>query len=1098
MSDNFGSSQSRVLSVDDRSLDQVVFQDRRVPLTSEWNLINQISDFKTSEAVKVNQPSGWLRVGEIRDSGASTTTDTASEALLEASAKSGDVLTSLTYNALKIKLACRETTNVAVVNGWPLIIQKGVNSPTASDVINFLEVELLPCTGIFRYDVVFLEVWKKLIGQDDFIYPYGNVDVAPFSNNEIVWSIIGAETTKRVQIQYKIRTIQSIDPSRYPDGLGSSNIRSYIDSRYYYKSVGHKDIGLYRAGNGSLDTVDGYSYAIPMFIIYRRAQGIPYSPSTIHGSTVTRALAATGTVSDRPDGKYSDVIVADDIIDVRHQLVTSGEELEAVLRKSFRSLVVGNLKTTVGQGFTTGGQKLVCSGGSECIKIDQLNGSSSSLPSIGSGYSGSGLARRVYSKSEGNKDHNTVSVPINGSTWQEGSISISTFLPSSYGTVLSVDGFYYVRIEKNPEDPYNPEYLRFKNYFGVATGITSTTGTITIDNTSNVCGTTYVLYMEFTYSYESSNSGFFDVPKEFLEVSKHTYQPIAVRGHDIPIRYVDPTTLVTDPTLEDYVSYRGAAYGESYDFGHDLVYHTTVGIDGVTLPVISTPGRKLYNYTIHGVKEVRIKTGGAYGLPVAFSVLKATEGISYTIVLSTSVAVGSEVKVTLITGTAYNSTLSDSMKFFELNKQGRGVVDIYEMLEVLVDQDQDPDHPEINDRYTIDTINKPIIAIASYATTAAGNYVEGRPFCFDVDSGEMKRVKLISSEYVNQYLPALSSLDYTNETLIPTRVTLSLFTGPYPAQISVSVLVHSRVEASEAPYNFYYKFVPYQGLLSTDEIRGKAEKAGPAVITTLGCGKIDDYSYSDGTINVTQSSRTVVKATGSSWKYNVASGDYLVISGSTRMYRILYVGTDESGTQADTRITLADAYKEATQSGASYSIVRLDVPDSNIRNVIDRMPTYAQEDYLGRSEDLNLGNLVGKIIESSNKTTYQDVLDTTTNDFRLGESKESGSRGRNYLKLTDGDNTLIQIGNLTPYIKYGTLGSWLATQGIKKVYQAYLFNKSYKDSDSKYRDLTGRMYLMVVSSETELTSTEILLNPFSIKDSVDIFELEGRPIVKTT
>ena len=44
MSDNFGSGQNRVLDVENRSLDNVVFQYKTPPLTSEWNLINQISN----------------------------------------------------------------------------------------------------------------------------------------------------------------------------------------------------------------------------------------------------------------------------------------------------------------------------------------------------------------------------------------------------------------------------------------------------------------------------------------------------------------------------------------------------------------------------------------------------------------------------------------------------------------------------------------------------------------------------------------------------------------------------------------------------------------------------------------------------------------------------------------------------------------------------------------------------------------------------------------------------------------------------------------------------------------------------------------------
>jgi hypothetical protein len=70
MSDYFGPGQPRVLNVNNRSLDQVVFQQSKPPLTSEWNLINQICDLKSQDNLKVNQPSGWLKVGTIEDTGA--------------------------------------------------------------------------------------------------------------------------------------------------------------------------------------------------------------------------------------------------------------------------------------------------------------------------------------------------------------------------------------------------------------------------------------------------------------------------------------------------------------------------------------------------------------------------------------------------------------------------------------------------------------------------------------------------------------------------------------------------------------------------------------------------------------------------------------------------------------------------------------------------------------------------------------------------------------------------------------------------------------------------------------------------------------------
>jgi hypothetical protein len=66
-----------------------------------------------------------------------------------------------------------------------------------------------------------------------------------------------------------------------------------------------------------------------------------------------------------------------------------------------------------------------------------------------------------------------------------------------------------------------------------------------------------------------------------------------------------------------------------------------------------------------------------------------------------------------------------------------------------------------------------------------------------------------------------------------------------------------------------------------------------------------------------------------------------------------------------------------------------------------------------------------------------------------------------------------------------------------KVYQAYLFNMSAKGQITGESDLTGRLYLMVVSGETKsINPFETSLNGFFDRDAVDIYELVGRPIVK--
>ena len=140
----------------------------------------------------------------------------------------------------------------------------------------------------------------------------------------------------------------------------------------------------------------------------------------------------------------------------------------------------------------------------------------------------------------------------------------------------------------------------------------------------------------------------------------------------------------------------------------------------------------------------------------------------------------------------------------------------------------------------------------------------------------------------------------------------------------------------------------------------------------------------------------------------------------------------------------------------------------------------------------------GTLHEVQEKVALQDPLDTLVNDFQLGVSPSAVNRGRIYFRLTDGKNDFFKLGVLTPYIKYGDI-AWTSTQGYKKVCQAYLYNEAYYDDMSgTYRDLTGRLYLLVVCSETNNDTSTIMLNGFSDQDAVDIFELSGRPIIKTT
>jgi hypothetical protein len=875
-----------------------------------------------------------------------------------------------------------------------------------------------------------------------------------------------------------------IDPSMYPEGLGWSNVQaiggnpdgSYVtNSGAYFKSAGQRDIGLYIAGTGDntkalFNTVDGYVYAIPMFMVYRRGVGFLFNPNSVHTS-ISNISGSLSTVSDRPDGKYADIVYSDDIIDVRHQLVTSGKDLEGILNESFRKLITNELKTSLGQGFTANNQRVVCSGGSTLLKIDQLNGTTSNIPNIGTGCFSPDFKRRAYCNANLVSDHNVYPVPTPvGGVWVVGTIPISSFFSSFIGEIVSIDGLYFV-------DPAEGSAW-------VTNCNISDPTQIVIQPGSNILGENYSVFVEFTFNYYAQKGGFYDVPKKFYEVSKNVYQPIATRDQTVPVRFHDNQDLILkSEAIFDYLKYCGGNYTESYEFGHDYVYYLNWNS---STPSIPCAGGKYNGYPILGIKAIQIWNGVAYGNPETFTVIRNVSGsdVTYEITItSTVIVVATDILITLITGSG--STEADSFKFFELSKQGRGIIDIYEMILVTAPA-------KSVGSYLLDTGDKPIIAIGSYETLNSG-YVQGVPFAYD-DLGNRLDVKIVPPGggslvlQVNNYLPVLNNSD-ADDNLLPTRIIINTDVG-YP-YIVVPVLVHSYVTATEAAYSFYYKFNPYQGLLTDSSVeKGKIEKEGKAVITTEGSGAVNNFTFNYGAVTTTQGNRTITQSGAIPWSNYIQAGDYLNIHNSSYFYRILSVNSGAI-------LTLAEPFNEPSVV-ADYNIVRLDIPENNLANLFDILPTYGYDDFEGKGSKITLGSLTGTAIEVSSKQSDQSPLDTIVNDFQLGLNKPPTSRGRSYFKLSTQDkNTFIKLGILTPHINYGSISPLPLDTGYIKVYQAYLYNETYEDNSGFYRDLTGRIYLLVVSSETNKDTGNIMLNGFSDKDTIDIFELVGRPIIKT-
>mgnify|MGYP000863658862 FL=1 len=222
--------------------------------------------------------------------------------------------------------------SVAFVNGYKITIPSGtviqLDAPPTYDPV--------AKTGTpSRDDLVFLEVWLQEVKNGDTIYSGGG-DGQAIITPIIEDSRVGEETSRRIQLRWRIRVVDGVDFSQLPEGVGAvgspalneldipfglggsnlsnSDIASNLDANYRYTHQFHKeiqsswnvtdplinDVGLYRAGYTKgypiENTADGFSYAIPMFKVHRRNSG-GYSTNNGNGSITYTKITFTRPTS---------------------------------------------------------------------------------------------------------------------------------------------------------------------------------------------------------------------------------------------------------------------------------------------------------------------------------------------------------------------------------------------------------------------------------------------------------------------------------------------------------------------------------------------------------------------------------------------------------------------------------------------------------------------------------------------------------------------------------------------------------------------------------------------------------------------------------
>ena len=289
MSLDFGSGVSRTLSPQDRAFAAVVWQKGKPPLDSELGLMASVDWERFRQNVAALMPSGFLMDPTRSEFDYKFDPDW------------------INHFHLGVPRTPRgthdgeETQPVvwANVNGW-IIPVAGTDITTTSGVLNVVKLYPPPERDI-RVDFVFLEAWASIVQPNpsttnkptaSTIWRYGNTKFGGTNvTDDLEDPTIGIETTKRVQVQYRIRVYGSgvgqgagVNLATHPDGLDDTNIlgqgaASSPVAGFQWSNMREAlaDPSLWRAGDGDsnndLGTIDGYTYAIPICAVFRRNSG---------------------------------------------------------------------------------------------------------------------------------------------------------------------------------------------------------------------------------------------------------------------------------------------------------------------------------------------------------------------------------------------------------------------------------------------------------------------------------------------------------------------------------------------------------------------------------------------------------------------------------------------------------------------------------------------------------------------------------------------------------------------------------------------------------------------------------------------------------
>ena len=287
---DFGSGVTRTLSPQERAFAAVIWQKGKPPLDSELNLMSSVDWERFRQNVAASMPSGFFM----------------DPTRAEFDFKFDPAW--VNHFHLGVPRAARgvhdsdETQPVvwANVNGWVIPVA-GTDITAAAGAHNVVKLYPPPASDL-RVDFVFLEAWAAIVQPNpstvnkptaSTVWKHGNVKFGGTNiTDDLEDPTIGIETTKRVQVQYRLRVYgagvgqgSGVNLVSHPDGLDDPNILGQgantsapvAGMQWQNMRETLADPSLWRAGDGDpnndLGTIDGYTYAIPVCAIFRRNSG---------------------------------------------------------------------------------------------------------------------------------------------------------------------------------------------------------------------------------------------------------------------------------------------------------------------------------------------------------------------------------------------------------------------------------------------------------------------------------------------------------------------------------------------------------------------------------------------------------------------------------------------------------------------------------------------------------------------------------------------------------------------------------------------------------------------------------------------------------